>query len=183
MRGREAFAKLVLRARAACRTNALGAENSPRCSSVQDAGDSPKLLRGRSAALSRKLRDAERSAEPRGEGTNALGAENSPRYYFCTGCWRLAISKTPPRPLRGAAPGSGGTRKIPRNRAGKRRGAPGARTMYAPAGAPVGGRCGTFRVAGRAQMKIEAPNEDRWGILTIKGVRAGSSRENRRFCG
>ena len=160
MRGREAFAKLVLRARVAARrddvrtsrTNALGAENSARCSSVQDAGDSPKLLRGRSAALSRKLRDAERSAEPRGEGTNALGAENSPRYYFCTGCWRLAISKTPPRPLRGAAPGSGGTRKIPRNRAGKRRGAPGARTMCAPAGAPVGGRCGSFRVAGRGQM-------------------------------
>ena len=65
MRGREAFAKLVLRARvaarwdevraAACRTNALGAENSPRCSSVQDAGDSPKLLHGRSAALLQKV--------------------------------------------------------------------------------------------------------------------------------
>ena len=40
--------------------------------------------------------------------------------------------------------------------------------MYAPAGAPVGGRCGTFRVAGRPQMKIEGANEDRWGILTLK---------------
>ena len=114
--------------RVACGTNASGAENAPRYS-VQDVGDSPKLPRGRSAALSGEL---------------------------------------------------GGARNVPRNRAEKCRDAAGARTVCAAAGARWE-RDGYFsRLAWSkvGQMKTSAQNED---FGAIKGVRAGSSRENLRF--
>ena len=164
MRGREAFAKLVLRARVAARRDEVRAVKN-KCFGRRElttlffctgcwglAKTPPRPLRG---ALQKVAGRGTFRGTARGRN-KCFGRRELTTLFFCTGCWGLA--KTPPRPLRGAAPGSGGTRKIPRNRAGKRRGAPGARTMYAPAGAPVGGRCGSFRVAGRGQMNSEGPN-------------------------
>ena len=86
----------------------------------------------------------------------------------------LGTRQNSPRPLRGALRRAGGARNVPRNRAGKCRDAAGARTVCAAAGA----RWEDERLLQPPCMVESGANED---FGTIKGVRAGSSRENLRF--
>ena len=99
----------------------------------------------------------------------------------CTGCWGLA--KTP-RGRSAALSGElGGARNVPRNRAGKCRDAAGARTVCAAAGARweeerlLQAPC-VVESGASEHTTSSAPSEH---FVTIKGVRAGSSRENLRF--
>jgi len=72
------------------------------------------------------------------------------------------------------SPESWGAQNVPRNRAGKCRDAAGARTVCATAGA----RWEEERLLQAPSVVESAPSEH---FVTIKGVRAGSSRENLRF--
>ena len=124
---------------------------------------------------------AARRAEVRTSGPNLVPPRSMWNKCFgrrkltticCTGCWGLA--KTP-RGRSAALSGElGGARNVPRNRAGKCRDAAGARTVCAAAGA----RWEEERLLQAPSVVESAPSED---FVTIKGVRAGSSRENLRF--
>ena len=132
---------------------------------------------------------AARRAEVRPSGPNLVPPRSMWNKCFgrrkltticCTGCWGLA--KTP-RGRSAALSGElGGARNVPRNRAGKCRDAAGARTVCAAAGA----RWEEERLLQAPCVVESGASEDFEGFEncgTIKGVRAGSSREISDFLG